>query len=68
MSHIKNAKGKKISFTIPALVLLAIGFIFGIKGFIIAGVIALFIPVIVFVIGFIILAVTEVKKAVSENK
>lgn len=68
MSHIKNAKGKKISFTIPALVLLAIGFIFSIKGFIIAGVIVLFLPVIIFVIGFIILAVTEVKKALKEDK
>lgn len=68
MSYFKNAKGKKISFTIPALVLLAIGFIFGIKGFIIAGVIALFIPVIVFVISFTILAVTEVKKALKEDK
>ena len=68
MSHIKNAKGKKISFTIPALVLLAIGFIFGIKGFIIAGVIALVLPIIVFAVGFAFVAVAEVKKAVSENK
>lgn len=63
MSYIKTAKGKKITFTVPALVLIALGLIFGIKGLIIAGVVGLFLPIIIGVVGFVIMAVVEVVKA-----
>lgn len=60
---LKTMKGKKVSFKlnllIPAVIILAIGLIFGINGWIIAGLIVLLSPYLLLILSFMFLVIAD---------